>query len=142
MVIRLITITTIPTATNIFRIGNLDVSIAEKGAVTIPPIKRPATIFQWWMPMVNIKVTALTNVRINFATVELPITYRGVRPFLIKVPVTNGPQPPPPNESINPPIRPRTGILVFFLTSDIFLLLKAVYRLSFTDIFLVLRDKY
>ena len=46
MVIRLQKITTIPTAINIFFVGNLEVSIAEKGAVTIPPISNPATIFQ------------------------------------------------------------------------------------------------
>ena len=35
---RLQKITTIPTAINIFLVGNLEVSMAEKGAVTIPPI--------------------------------------------------------------------------------------------------------
>lgn len=47
MVIRLITITKTPTTKNIFRTGKREVSMAEKGAVIIPPIKRPATIFQW-----------------------------------------------------------------------------------------------
>ena len=46
IVMRLMIITTIPTAINIFRMGNLAVSNAEKGAVIIPPISKPATIFQ------------------------------------------------------------------------------------------------
>ena len=67
-------ITTIPTAINIFRMGSLAVSMAENGAVMIPPIKRPATIFQWWMPTVKINVIALATVKINLAIVLLPIT--------------------------------------------------------------------
>jgi len=46
IVIRLIIITTIPTAMNIFLIGSFAVKSAEKGAVMIPPINNPATIFQ------------------------------------------------------------------------------------------------
>ena len=74
MVIRLQNITTIPTAINIFLVGNLEVSIAENGAVTIPPINKPATIFQCWIPMVKINVMALATVKIHLAKVELPIT--------------------------------------------------------------------
>ena len=39
-------ITTMPTAINIFFVGSLEVSMAENGAVTMPPIKSPATTFQ------------------------------------------------------------------------------------------------
>lgn len=46
MVIELMMITTMPTAINIFLTGNLDVNMAEKGAVITPPINNPATIFQ------------------------------------------------------------------------------------------------
>ncbi len=42
----LITITKVPIITNIFFTGSLAVSIAEKGAVMIPPIKSPRMIFQ------------------------------------------------------------------------------------------------
>ena len=110
--------TRIPTITNIFFTGRREVSIAENGAVIMPPISSPATMFQCCMPMVNINVIALVMVKINLATVELPITYLGVLPFLMKVPVTSGPQPPPPNESIKPPIRPRVVIFVFFFVEN------------------------
>jgi hypothetical protein len=46
MVIKLQKITTMPTAINIFFVGSLEVSIAENGAVIMPPINNPATIFQ------------------------------------------------------------------------------------------------
>ena len=46
MVIKLQIITTTPTAINIFFVGSFAVSIAENGAVTMPPIRRPATMFQ------------------------------------------------------------------------------------------------
>lgn len=46
MVIRLIIITRNPTKKNILRMGSRDVSNAEKGAVTMPPISKPATMFQ------------------------------------------------------------------------------------------------
>ena len=66
-------ITTIPTTTNIFFVGSFAVSIAENGAVKTPPSKSPKTIFQWWIPIVKIKVIALVMVSKNFATVELPL---------------------------------------------------------------------
>ena len=55
IVIRLITMTTMPTAKNIFFTGSFAVSMAEKGAVMMPPKRRPATIFQCFMPMINTK---------------------------------------------------------------------------------------
>ncbi len=87
----LIRITTIPTTTNIFLVGSFEVSIAENGAVKTPPSRRPNTIFQWWIPMVKIKVTALVTVSKNLATVELPTTYRGILPSLISVPLPMAP---------------------------------------------------
>ena len=44
-VIKLQVITTIPTAINIFLVGNLVVNIADKGAVMTPPMSKPAIIF-------------------------------------------------------------------------------------------------
>ena len=62
-------------------------------------------------PFVITKVIALVIVKINLERVELPITYLGVRPSFNKVPVTIGPQPPPVNESTNPPNNPKILIL-------------------------------
>ena len=67
------------------------------------------------MPIVMIKVIALLNVKINFATVELPTAYLGSQEFFIRVPVTNGPQPPPPKESIKPPTSPNLERFVLFI---------------------------
>ena len=123
--------TTTPTAINIFLFDNLEVNIAENGAVTIPPISRPAITFQGCFSVVSVnkKVTALATLKMHFATVELPMTNLGVRPFLINVPVTNGPQPPPPKESINPPINPNTVILLFLFCLMIFFFLKAFCKI-------------
>ena len=88
---QLITITKVPITKNILFTGSFAVNIAEKGAVTIPPINKPKIIFQCWIPKVKKKVIAAVKVKINFATVELPTANLGVKEFLIKVPVTNGP---------------------------------------------------
>lgn len=46
MVIELITMTRVPIMINILFTGSFAVNIAEKGAVKIPPIRRPRMIFQ------------------------------------------------------------------------------------------------
>lgn len=56
-------------------------------------------------------------VSINLATVELPTANLGVKAFLIKVPVTSGPHPPPAKESMKPPITPSLVKLVFLLSA-------------------------
>lgn len=47
MLNKLSAITKTPTAINMYFGGTLEVSLAEKGAVMIPPISSPNTIFQW-----------------------------------------------------------------------------------------------
>src|SRR5688500_3272470 len=68
-----------------------------------PPITRASTTCQFCTP-INVKnVKALASVIKNSVRLTEPTTYFGVRPFVINVDVTIGPQPPPPNESRNPP---------------------------------------
>ena len=113
MVMELIIITSSPMTINMLFTGRFAVSIAEKGAVKIPPMRRPRMIFQCWIPNVKMKVIAAVSVKINLATVELPTANLGVKEFLINVPVTNGPHPPPAKESINPPASPSLVRFVF-----------------------------
>ena len=72
---------------------------------------------------------AAVRVKINLATVELPTANLGVKEFLINVPVTKGPHPPPANESINPPARPSLVRLVFFFSFLSCFFLKALDKI-------------
>jgi hypothetical protein len=50
-------------------------------------------------PIIKKKENALARVTKNSVRLTVPITNLGLRPLLIKVLVTIGPQPPPPKES-------------------------------------------
>lgn len=125
----LMMITNNPMTKNIFFTGSFAVSIAEKGAVIIPPIRSPKMMFQCWIPSVKKKVTAAVIVRINLATVELPTANLGVKAFFINVPVTNGPHPPPAKESMKPPITPNLVRLVFLFIALFCFSLKALDKI-------------
>ena len=96
-------ITSTPTPINIFLSGNLPASLAAIGAATTPPTIKPKIVCQWLTPRIIKNVSALAIVTKNSVKLTEPITYLGVRPLEINVLVTNGPQPPPPNESRKPP---------------------------------------
>src|SRR5678815_52357 len=96
-------ITIIPTRIIMVLRGNLPASLAAMGDASAPPINRPTTTFKWLIPTVKKNVNALVMVIKNSARFTEPIVYLGDRPFAISVLVTIGPQPPPPNESKNPP---------------------------------------
>ena len=88
---------------NMVLIGHLPASLAANGAATTPPIINPIITCQWLRPIKEKNVSALARVTKNSVILTVPITYLGVRPFDMSVLVTRGPQPPPPNESKNPP---------------------------------------
>src|SRR5690606_10854155 len=88
---------------NIFFTGSFPTSLAAKGAAINPPRIRPKTVSIWLTPRIKKNVTALEKVTKNSVRLTDPITYFGLLPLEIKVLVTNGPQPPPPKESKNPP---------------------------------------
>jgi hypothetical protein len=83
--------------------GSLPVSLAAIGAATKPPIIKATITCQWLTPKIVKKVNALAMVTKNSVRLTDPITYLGLRPFVINVVVTMGPHPPPPKESRNPP---------------------------------------
>ena len=95
--------TTEPSKMNEALRGSLPASFAAMGAAITPPITRARITCQFWTP-INVKnVNALASVTKNSVKLTEPTTYRGVLPLVINVDVTIGPQPPPPNESRNPP---------------------------------------
>ena len=83
--------------------GNLPASLAAIGAAITPPITNASITCQFCTPINVKKVKALANVIKNSVRLTDPTTYFGVLPLVIKVDVTIGPHPPPPNESRNPP---------------------------------------
>src|SRR5882762_955126 len=92
-----------PTPMNIVFTGSLPANRAAKGAATVPPTINPRITGQWLIPSIEKNVIALASVIKNSVMLTEPITYCGLLPFDISVLVTNGPQPPPPNESRKPP---------------------------------------
>src|SRR5687767_4072695 len=95
--------TTDPSNMNEALRGNLPASFAAIGAAITPPTTRARITCQFCTPINVKKVKALANVIKNSVRLTEPTTYFGVLPFVIRVDVTMGPQPPPPNESRNPP---------------------------------------
>ena len=96
-------ITNIPSNMKDVFFGSLPASFAERGAAINPPSINANIVCQWLTPSIVKNVNALARVTKNSVRLTDPITYFGVRPLVINVVVTIGPQPPPPNESRNPP---------------------------------------
>src|SRR5687767_7473127 len=67
------------------------------------------------MPTVTKNVNALARVIKNSVRLTEPTVYFGLLPFEIRVLVTIGPQPPPPNESRKPPTPASQPTLFTFL---------------------------
>ena len=102
-VFKLVKITNNPTTINIGFSGNFPTNLAAIGAAMSPPIIRPATSISGMLLSRIKKVIELTSTTKNSARHTDPMTYRGLLLFESKVLVTNVPQPPPANASINPP---------------------------------------
>ena len=102
-ILKLHIITSIPNKIKEVFLGSLPISFAAIGAAINPPIISAIIVCQWLKP-INVKnVNALANVTKNSVRLTVPITNLGVRPLVISVDVTIGPQPPPPKESRKPP---------------------------------------
>src|SRR5687768_15187307 len=83
--------------------GNFPASLAASGAASKPPTTNATITCQCVTPSMVKNVKALARVTKNSVRLTDPTTNRGLRPLVIKVVVTIGPQPPPPNESRKPP---------------------------------------
>ena len=95
--------TTLPKKINDALRGSLPESLAAIGAANTPPMMRARITCQCCTPMSVKKVKALASVTKNSVRLTDPTTKRGVRPLVMSVADTIGPQPPPPNESKKPP---------------------------------------
>ena len=95
--------TTVPNKMNDAFRGSLPASLAAIGAAITPPITSASITCQFCTPIKVKNVNALARVTKNSVKLTVPITNLGVRPFVIRVVVTIGPQPPPPKESRKPP---------------------------------------
>ena len=85
------------------------IKYAPIGAAITPPIINASTVFHASTPIKNINTPVLKKVTKNSAVFTVPITSFGEFPLSIRFEVTIGPQPPPPIESKNAPIKPNNG---------------------------------
>ena len=130
MLLILIMITIIPTATMmVFAEILLDI-LAAIGEAMALPITKPATASQCLLLSIVIKVmepTKATKKRDNFT---VPKENLGCRPPAIKVDNTIEPQPPPPTASIKPPPNPNKEIRLTFSDDFNVLVLKAFDKIT------------
>ena len=105
-------ITKIPIRHIKYFVGIFETIRAEIGAANIPPAISPAIISQCDMPMKKVKVMPVAMLIKNSVALTVPMVFLASPPELSRVVVTTGPQPPPPIESTNPPIKAITLILV------------------------------
>ena len=96
-------ITRIPSKMKEVLRGNFPASLAAIGAATKPPIMRAMIVCMCVTPNKMKNEKALARVTKNSVRLTVPITNLGLRPLVISVVVTMGPQPPPPKESKKPP---------------------------------------
>ena len=76
-------------------------------------------MYQYSTPRLVKKVIVAAKVTKNSAKETVPITYLEFLPFVNKVEVTIGPQPPPPKASKNPPENPKKlNFLIFLRRGD------------------------
>ncbi len=90
--------------------GSFPTKRAAIGAASVPPRAKPPTVAQWisMRPICAKNPTHAATATTNSAALTVPITLRGsVDVVEIRVGVTIGPQPPPPDASTNPPVKPR-----------------------------------
>ena len=88
--------------------GSLPASFAAIGAAIKPPTISATIVCMCVTPSIIKNENALARVTKNSVRLTVPITNLGLRPLVISVVVTMGPQPPPPKESKKPP-RPASG---------------------------------
>ena len=91
-------------------LGNQETSFAAIGAIKIPPSANPPTAAQSISRRAIFakKARLAQTATINSAALTVPIIFLGsVWVVAIKVGVTTGPQPPPPDASTKPPVKPR-----------------------------------